>query len=157
MSLVGISTKFRKAVDFLYPLGIVADMSKTAIKNVRTNRGFSRGTFVDDGGMECSIQESSSGVRIWLGCNDIGLKTFVPYGEGWKDRSEDDIRAAIKSHFGVEVTDILANTRMHLNKQQAKKLIPLLQNFVKTGWLYPPKQRKPKAKVRPALEIGVND
>jgi hypothetical protein len=133
-------------------------MSKNAIKNTLTNRGFARGEFLDERGNSCSIQESSSGVNIWLGCNEIGLKTFVPYGEGWRERSEEDIRAAIKEKFGVSVTDILANTRMHLNQKQARKLIPLLQNFVKTGWLYPPRQRKPKAKAeQPALVIGVND
>jgi len=132
-------------------------MSENAIKNSPTCRGFSRGEFLDERGNSCSIQESSSGANIWLGCNEIGLKTFVPYGEGWRARSEDDIRAAIKEKFGVNVTDILANTRMHLNQQQARKLIPLLQNFVKTGWLYPPRQRKPKAKKQPDLVIGLND
>lgn len=127
------------------------------MKNVPTNRGFARGEFVDEGGVTCSIQESSSGVRIWLGCNDIGLKTFVPDGEGWRDRSEADILAAIKTHFGVEANSVLANTRMHLNRKQARKLIPLLQNFVKTGWLYPPRVRKPKVTKQPDLVIGVND
>lgn len=64
------------------------------MEKTHTQRGFGRYNFVDDYGAECSLQRSSSGTRIWLGCND---------------------------------------NRMHLNVEQVKALLPILQKFVETG------------------------
>ena len=131
-------------------------MSKNAIKNTPTCRGFARGEFLDDNAQSCSIQESSAGVRIWLGVNNKDEKfSILPHGPaqgvhgfGWKEKS-------LREMFPD--CDINIPDRMHLTQRQARKLIPLLQNFVKTGWLYPPRERKPKVKKQPDLVIGFND
>ena len=71
------------------------------------------------------------------------------HGVGWKDLSLKDL---------YPDCDINIPDRMHLTKKQARKLIPLLQNFVKTGWTFPPRVRKPRAKVKPfGVEVGFND
>ena len=88
-----------------------------------TQRGFGRYNFVDDYGAECSLQRSSSGVRIWLGCNDIGLRVGYP----WRDVSEEELKTLLKAE------ELVSNSRMHLNVEQVKALIPILQKFVETG------------------------
>lgn len=93
------------------------------MKKKYTKRGFGIYDFVDDYGTKCSLQRSSSGVRIWLGCDDIGLKVGLP----WREISEQEI----KTVFNCE--EFLANTRMHLNIKQVKVLLPILQKFVETG------------------------
>lgn len=70
-----------------------------------TSRGFARGEFLDLYGDACSIQESSIGNAIWLGCNN-----------GTHSQSE-------------------CLARMHLDRDTAKELIRLLRRFVKTGLL----------------------
>jgi hypothetical protein len=99
------------------------------IKIGHTQRGFARGVFTDSNSKECSIQKSSAiGDFIWLGCNDIGMRGFVPYGNpAWRDISDDDIR----SKFGVQ--DIVANNRMHLSRIDVQRLLPILEKFAKTG------------------------
>lgn len=74
-----------------------------------TSRGFMCADFKDAYGADCSIQESSWAEQdaIWLGCN-----------EG--------------THHHV-TGECLA--RMHLTREQAEALIPLLQRFVETGRL----------------------
>jgi len=73
------------------------------------DRGFLVGRFKDRYGANCSIQKSSIGTEdcIWLGADDIGTAA------------------------GVEPF----NTRMHLTRDMAEALIPLLQHFVATGEL----------------------
>jgi len=73
----------------------------------RTERGFSAGDFTDLYGEACSIQESSLATddALWLGCNK------GTHHEG----------------------DCMA--RMHLSREMAAALIPLLQHFVDTGYL----------------------
>lgn len=88
-----------------------------------TQRGFGRYDFVDDYGAECSLQRSSSGVRIWLGCNDIGLRVGYP----WRDVSEEELKTLLKAK------ELVSNSRMHLNVEQVKALLPILQKFVETG------------------------
>jgi hypothetical protein len=76
------------------------------LKVKRTERGFAIAEFTDLYGSVCSIQESS------LATDDaiwLGVDTHHVAGE--------------------------VSARMHLNKETAKALIPLLQNFVKTGLL----------------------
>lgn len=96
-----------------------------------TPRGFALGRFEDSKGVACSIQESSiaSYAAIWLGCEEIGLKRFEP-GKGWRD-----VALEQDSPHGVAH---IANTRMHLDQDQAAALIPLLQHFVEHGILTPP-------------------
>lgn len=106
----------------------------------KTQRGFAIIEFKDEYGVPCSLQKSSAATIdcIWLGCAEIGLKTFVPYGfedpkrgESWKSHTDDEIKAA----FGPNVTEINTNTRMHLTRKQVKALLPHLQKFVETGEL----------------------
>jgi hypothetical protein len=88
-----------------------------------TQRGFGRYDFVDDYGAECSLQLSSSGIRVWLGCNDIGLRAGYP----WREVSEEELKTALK------VEELVSNNRMHLSVEQVKVLLPMLQKFVETG------------------------
>lgn len=89
------------------------------------NRGFKIISLKDSNGVKFSIQESSScnEDKIWLGADNIGLRVFK---EGWQD---------------VNLTELLgtkqyvANERLHLNKAQAKTLILILKEFVKTGYI----------------------
>lgn len=82
-------------------------MPKFKLQFYRTQRGFVRSDFKDFYGAECSIQESSLATddAIWLGCNE-----------------------------GTHV-DGTCCARMHLNREQAAALIPVLERFVKSGRL----------------------
>ena len=75
------------------------------MKKSKTPRGFSIYKFNDRNNQECSLQKSSLATEdaIWLGVDE--------------DPNE----------------DLSIFSRMHLTKGQVKKLLPLLQNFVKTG------------------------
>ena len=96
-----------------------------------TPRGFCYYEFTDLGGNLCNIQKSSSAMEdcIWFGSKNIGIQGFVPCGipESWRDITDDQI----KEKFGVQ--DIVANNRMHLNREQVAQLLPILQKFVDTG------------------------
>lgn len=110
---------------------ILTTHTKAIMKIKTTQRGFAIGKFKDERGTECSIQKSSSAEKecIWLGAKKIGLKEFVAYGNpAWKDRDEFD-EHTMEHHFS-------ANTRMHLTRNQVKKLIPILQKFVDTGDIF---------------------
>lgn len=74
-----------------------------------TKRGFLRGEFRDRYDNECSIQESSLAFEscLWLGQDEC-------------------------AHHHV-TGDCMA--RMHLTREMAKDLLPLLRHFVKTGRL----------------------
>lgn len=74
------------------------------------DRGFLRGEFKDRYGAECSIQKSSLATEdcIWLGCNHETIH---------------------------HVTGQPCGARMHLTRELAAELIPLLQKFVETGEL----------------------
>ena len=77
-----------------------------------TERGFVRIAFEDLYGSQCSLQESSLAEEraIWFGVD-------VPFGEKSSQR---------------------LSTRMHLNQEQAKELMPYLRRFCKTGRLSKP-------------------
>lgn len=100
-------------------------------KLTRTNRGFPIREFTDFYGKECSIQKSSlaDADAIWFGIDNaepivmasdaasVGVKTkettgWVPY----------PIPPAVSIH-----------ARMHLTRQQVKKLLPILIRFADTG------------------------
>lgn len=86
----------------------------------KTQRGFSFSDFYDQRNVQCSIQKSSLATEdcIWFGCNNADPKHLVP-GKGWTP---------------VEMPkQYIANTRMHLTREQVKNLLPALQNFVDTG------------------------
>lgn len=95
----------------------------------KTQRGFAIGEFTDRNGVKCSLQESSEMYDeglIWLGCNDIELKRFVP-GEGWSD-----VPLEHNPPHGICHS---ANTRMHLTQSMVRELLPALQYFAETGEL----------------------
>lgn len=87
-----------------------------------THRGFARADFKDLYGIECSIQKSSLATddAIWLGVSDPKPLVCVQ-GEGWQEFPLPE---------GVECFG-----RMHLNREQVKLLLPVLQYFVETGEL----------------------
>ena len=105
---------------------------KKFITKRRTIRGFGILHFTDLYGAKCSLQKSSSAMQdnIWLGVNDAepqimvsdAKKLGLPIGiatNGWSD-------------FPIP-EEVVLNTRMHLNQEQAAELIKELQVFVDTG------------------------
>ena len=85
----------------------------------KTNRGFSIVSFKDSYGHMCSIQKSSSASepKIWLGLDEIDPFTNVD-------------NKIVKFTLPESV---VVNARMHLNQEQVKKLLPILQKFADTG------------------------
>lgn len=90
----------------------------------KTQRGFSIGEFTDLYGAKCSIQKSSLATddAIWLGLDKPKLTVFE------------------NENMGKYVTTDLprnwmVDSRMHLNREQVKELLPLLKRFVETGEL----------------------
>ena len=91
--------------------GVVMEIKKTA-------RGFDWIEFKDYYEVGCSLQKSSLATvdAIWLGCDMANPMVFEP-GKGWVQ---------------VEMPAI-ADTRMHLTREQVAELLPYLQRFVETG------------------------
>lgn len=101
------------------------------MKKSKTQRGFSLIEFKDRYGSKCSIQKSSLAEEdaIWFGiddpdpkimaCNAIKEGIYTNQTTGW-------IPYPIPE-------DVLIHTRMHLSQDDVKKLLPILQKFVKTG------------------------
>jgi len=92
------------------------------MKIQKTIRGFDIIKFKDSYGVECSLQKSSSAEddKIWLGCDNADPKMFVPdKNPSWRPVLMPD--------------DYIANTRMHLTREQVKSLLPYLQRFAETG------------------------
>jgi len=105
-------------------------------KKEKTNRGFDLLTFKDDYDSQCSVQISSSvEPHIWLGISKprmsimkkdadrLGIETEKRHPEtneyGWCD-------------FSVP-KEVLVESRMHLNKEQAKQLAKKLLFFAYSG------------------------
>ena len=95
------------------------------MKKSKTNRGFGLIEFKDEKGVPCSIQMSSIATDecIWIGCDDADPQIFIPHGNpSWR-----------KLEKPAAAQDWIFNTRMHLNRKQVAKIIPILQKFVETG------------------------
>lgn len=93
------------------------------MKFTETVRGFSYAEFKDSNGEVCTLQESSSNEpRIWLGAKEVSVKYL---NNGWKEL---DIPALVGEDF-------VGNQRMHLNQEQVKNLLPILQYFAEHGEL----------------------
>lgn len=90
----------------------------------KTQRGFSIDEFIDLYGEKCSIQESSLATEdaIWFGIDKPRLTVFEDGNMGKYIITE------MPNTFSV-------SSRMHLSREQVKKLLPILENFVKTGKL----------------------
>ncbi len=92
------------------------------MKKEYTCRGFSYIGFKDVNNVSCSLQKSSVATEdlIWLGCNKAEPKTLIR-NKGW-------VPITIPKEY-------VANTRMHLSREQVAKLLPNLVKFVETGEL----------------------
>ena len=107
------------------------------MKFAKTHRGFTLYKFTDRYGAECSVQKSSLATEecIWLGVDDAKPQIMASKtkrgGTGWVP-------------FYVP-EDVLLTTRMHLSQKQVKQLIPILQDFVKTGEIRSVAQRRTHA------------
>jgi len=86
------------------------------------DRGFLRGRFKDRYGADCSIQKSSLAEEdcIWLGCDH-----------------------ETRHH----VTGDPVGARMHLTRDMASDLLPILQCFVDTGGIEPEDVQAQKLKI----------
>jgi len=105
------------------------------MKKKTTQRGFQYYEFKDQYGASCSIQKSSLATAdaIWLGIDDADPKIM----------SSDAIRMGLRERTYTEADngwtkfeipkEVLLNTRMHLTRNQVKKMLPILQKFVDTG------------------------
>lgn len=82
-----------------------------------TQRGFKRADFLDANGEACSIQESSA-VEIGLGGPGSSEGPYLWLGMNRGTHHLDDCMA-----------------RMHLTRQRAAELLPLILAFVETGRL----------------------
>lgn len=96
----------------------------------KTERGFALHEFTDLYGVGCKLQKSSLATEdaIWLGAKEIGLKKFMPYAGGWKD---------VELEMDPHGVNHIANTSMHLSREQVAALLPMLQQFVETGEIEP--------------------
>lgn len=87
-----------------------------------TERGFERLEFTDRYGVKCSLQQSSLATEdaIWLGCNEANPQVFVPNGNpSWRPVPMPD--------------EYIADTRMHLTREQVEGLMFHLQSWLDTG------------------------
>ena len=97
------------------------------MKDRLTGRGFKFFEFDDANGIKCSLQQSSAihedekgnwDNLIWLGCDDANPRQLIP-GQSWQPI--------------LMPKEYIADTRMHLTREQVKELLPILKKFVKTG------------------------
>lgn len=106
---------------------------------MKTNRGFELHHFLDDYNAECSIQESSSiEPHIWLGISKPQLS--IMYKDKDKlvglDKVQPDNPECNEGWCTINIPkEVLIESRMHLNKKQAKELAKQLNYFVRTGRL----------------------
>lgn len=90
-----------------------------------TNRGFEIIQFSDANDAQCSLQQSSSvEPHIWLGCNDANPRQLIS-GKGWQP---------VQMPKGY-----IADTRMHLNKEQVQALVEHLQSWLESQSFDPEK------------------
>ena len=101
------------------------------MKIEKTARGFAIARFDDIYGVACSIQKSSLATddAIWVGVDDASPR----------------IMASNAARFGIETQEtcgyvdfpipdeVSMTTRMHLNREEVAKLLPILTRFVETG------------------------
>lgn len=102
----------------------------------KTARGFDLIEFEDDNGEKCSLQKSSSiEDKIWLGIDNAKIMEFYPYPreteESWIEVPQQEVEEKLKHRPRNKIH--YKNQRMHLTREQVAKLLPHLQNFVKTG------------------------
>ncbi len=99
-----------------------------------TARGFAYYEFKDFYGETCSLQKSSLATEdcIWLGLDKPDIQEFfnAPLLKGmtskWLKINPEDLKHAPENTMHIF-------SRMHLSREQVKKLLPILQRFVDTG------------------------
>ena len=106
---------------------------------MKTERGFEVNHFKDTYGLDCSIQDSSIATddRIWLGVHNAPVKIMK------KDiillRTCDIIPEDGTNKYGwctVELPEeALVESRMHLNRKQARELAEELLYFANNGYI----------------------
>lgn len=107
---------------------------------MKTIRGFELNHFEDDYGVDCSIQESSAcEPHVWLGVHRPRISIM------WKDRDKFDCNQSItkddpetneRGWCTVNLPEeALIESRMHLNRKQAKALARKLLYFARHGYL----------------------
>jgi hypothetical protein len=95
------------------------------IKKLATYKKFPALLFKDFYGEQCDIQKSAlaSEDAIWFGRAyaepKIPANKIIQGGTGW-------VKYPVPE-------DVHINTRMHLTRSQVEELLPILENFVKTG------------------------
>lgn len=95
------------------------------LNKTKTLRGFDIVEGVDLYGNEYSLQKSSLATEdaIWFGIDNanpqIMASKIIHGGTGW-------------AKYPIP-EDVLLTTRMHLNQEQVKELLPYLQKFADTG------------------------
>jgi len=99
-----------------------------------TARGFGNGKFKDQYGATCSIQASSIATKacIWLGINDAEPQIMASDAIKRGMDTEGQTTGWVKYPIPKEV---LLSTRMHLSREDVKRLLPLLTKFAETGEL----------------------
>lgn len=90
-----------------------------------TERGFGLIRFQDLYGETCNIQKSSLADEdaIWIGVENANPRFLAK-------EVRDDLTGWVKYPVPESV---LMSTRMHINKEQAKEIMAILQKFVDTG------------------------
>lgn len=105
------------------------------MEQTKTERGFAMYEFKDRNGVPCSLQKSSVATEdcIWLGVDDAAPKVMAIHAAGLGIQTQ-EITGWVDYPLPKEVS---LRTRMHLNQEQARALIPILQAFADGGELSP--------------------
>lgn len=108
------------------------------MKRTLTNRGFALINFEDTKGNKCSIQKSSlvDDDYMWLGISkpshSIMVSDASKVGIDISNRTGEELHGWMDYPIPDEV---FVDSRMHLNKQQAKELVKVLKVFIRKGEL----------------------
>ncbi len=103
------------------------------MKKTKTNRGFSIANFKDHYGAECSLQKSSLATEdcIWFGIDEVKPELMA------SDAIKLGVIGASKATTGWVSypipKEVQLSSRMHLNQEQVKALLPTLIKFSETG------------------------
>lgn len=105
---------------------------------MKTNRGFELQHLIDDYGVEYDLQESSScEPHIWLGINRP--KLMIMYKDARAiglDLKKNDPETNEWGWCDFPVPkEVLIESRIHLNREQAKDLAKRLNYFARHGYL----------------------
>lgn len=105
---------------------------------MKSERGFEMQHFSDDNGIDCSIQESSAvEAHIWLGVHRP--RVYIAYKDANAEGLDLKKYYTEMNDYGVCTIPIpekaFIDSRMHLNRKQARELAKKLNYFARTGML----------------------